>query len=298
MKGEYQKLEKKINKNKELSIFYFAYQQKLTEKKLYDYSDMIMEVLKALKVDESLLLLLQEKYQYFLVDEHQDTNNAQNKILELLASYHAPSPNLFIVGDDKQAVFRFQGASIENFYYFRTLYEDAKLIALTNNYRSTQNILDASGSLLSTDDITLVSSLGKESDSPLVHLYPFETTPAETFFVMSDIKKHIESGVTPSEIAIIYRNNKDAFAFANLATKLNIPYVIESDLDLFAEEDVKKLLLILRALRTHEHGPDLAYVLHLDMFKLPPLDVYKVIRKADMLRSRGGENRFRQETSG
>lgn len=291
MKGDYQKVEKKIKKNRELSSIYKAYQEDLTKNKIYDYSDMIMEVLKALRSDESLLLILQEKYQYFLVDEHQDTNNAQNKILELLASYHAPNPNLFIVGDDKQAVFRFQGASLENFYYFKTLYPSAKLIALTDNYRSTQNILDASGSLLSSGDIALMSQLKKDKNASLVHLYPFETTWAENFFVVSDIKRRIEEGVEPSEIAILYRNNSDAKVFATLAQALGVPYAIESDLDLFRDPDIKKILLILKALREHEHGVELSYVLHQDLFKFSPLDVYRVIRKADNLKNHGSEKR-------
>lgn len=292
MKGEYQKVEKKIKKNSELSLIYKTYQEDLAKNKIYDYSDMIMEVLKSLQTDESLLLILQEKYQYFLVDEHQDTNNAQNKILELLASYHAPRPNLFIVGDDKQAIFRFQGASLENFYYFRTLYPEAKLIALTDNYRSTQNILDASGSLLSSGDVSLMSQLKKDKNASLVHLYTFETTWAEIFFVIKDIKRRIEEGVEPSEIAILYRNNSDAKEFASLAQALNVPFVIESDLDLFSEFDIKRLLLILRALREHEHGVSLSYVLHQDLFKFSPLDVYRVIRKADNIKIHGSEKRL------
>ncbi|HUC88577.1 MAG TPA: ATP-dependent DNA helicase [Candidatus Paceibacterota bacterium] len=292
MKGDYQKIEKKIKKNRELSILYKSYQDKLSNNKIYDYSDMIMEVLKALKSDESLLLILQERYQYFLVDEHQDTNNAQNKILELLAKYHAPNPNLFIVGDDKQAIFRFQGASLENFYYFRALYPDAKLITLTDNYRSTQNILDASGGLINSGGAKLFSVSDKNKDSSLVHLYPFQTAFAETYFVIKNIKERIDNGVKPSEIAILYRNNKDAFLFASLAEKFGVPYVIESDLDLFSDPDVKKLLLILRSLREHERGAALAYVLHLNIFKLPPLDVYRVIRKADNMHAHGSDKRI------
>ena len=147
MKGDYQKLFKTIVKNQEAAIVYDAYQKKLRKKKLYDYSDMIMEVMQALSVNGDLLLNLQEQYQYFLVDEHQDTNNAQNKILELLCNFH-PSPNLFVVGDEKQAIFRFQGASLENFTYFKKLYRDAKLVILDNNYRSTQAILNVAENII------------------------------------------------------------------------------------------------------------------------------------------------------
>ena len=104
-------------------------------------------------------------------------------------------------------------------------------------------------------------------------------------------KNHIEKGVSPHEIAILYRNNKDAFAFAELAQIIGVPFTIESDLDLFSERDIKKTLLILRALREHEHGVSLSYVLHLDIFKLPALDVYRVIREADNLKRYGSDKR-------
>ncbi len=290
MKGEYQKLEKKIKKNEELSVVYKAYQEKLARQKIYDYSDMIMEVLKVLQKDNTLLLILQEKYQYFLVDEHQDTNNAQNKILELLASYHAPNPNLFIVGDDKQAIFRFQGASLENFYYFRTLYRTAKLVNLVENYRSTQDILDASSSLLKPETNLNSQKENNKNSSPLA-LCVFSEPKSEVYFVISQIKKLIDDGIAPSEIAILYRNNRDAFSFAELAKIMSVPYIIESDLDLLSEPDIKKILLVLKSLREHEHSPSLAYVLHLQIFGFEPLDVYKAIRKANSLQSRGNESR-------
>ena len=94
IKGEFKELEKQIAKNKELARIYIAYQKELAEKRLYDYSDMIMETLSALKKSDDLLPIIQERFHYFLIDEHQDTNNAQNKIIELLASFY-PNPNVF-----------------------------------------------------------------------------------------------------------------------------------------------------------------------------------------------------------
>jgi len=141
IKGKYQRLLKNLKKNKELAGVYEKYQKRLRQKKLYDYSDMIMEVVNVLEKNKDLLYWVQEKYHYVLVDEHQDTNNAQNKLLELIMNFHK-SPNLFVVGDEKQAIFRFQGASLENFLYFKHLYPRAKLITLESNYRSHQIILD------------------------------------------------------------------------------------------------------------------------------------------------------------
>ncbi len=276
VKGEYLKLEKLIAKNKELSMMYSAYEKVLAAEKLYDFTDMIMEVLRALSDNAGLLQILQEEYQYMLVDEHQDTNNAQNKILELMARFHS-SPNLFVVGDEKQAIFRFQGASLENFYYFRDLYPGAKLIALSENYRSTQAILDSAESLIASQ-----KSLAAKSNHPesKIKIAEFAKTDEELYFVATDIKEKIKTGVTASEIAVLYRNNADAFPVANILAKMNIPYTIESDQDLFSEPDVAKFIAVLRAIHEYGNNEILATALHVDLWGIAPLDVYRVIRSA------------------
>ncbi len=147
MKGKYETEKKNIEKNKELLKIYITYENMLAERKLYDYEDMILEVIRALEKKQDFCLRLQEEYQYVLADEHQDANNAQNKLLELLVSFHE-NPNLFIVGDEKQAIYRFQGASLENFLYFQKKYKGARVIILEDNYRSTQTILDAAHSVM------------------------------------------------------------------------------------------------------------------------------------------------------
>ncbi len=114
MKGKYIDLEKRIEKNIELARVYEEYEHELHAAHYYDFSDMILETMHALERNENLLRTLQERHLYFLVDEHQDTNNAQNRIIELLANYYE-NPNLFVVGDPKQAIFRFQVASLHNF---------------------------------------------------------------------------------------------------------------------------------------------------------------------------------------
>lgn len=279
MKGEYQKLGKVIEKNKELADIYKVYQEELLKNKFYDFSDMIMEVLKAIGKSKFLLQVLQEEHQYILVDEHQDTNNAQNKIIELLASYHAPEPNLFVVGDEKQAIFRFQGASLENFLYFKNLYKNAKLITLTENYRSHQGILDSTHGLM--PDSSLLKS-NTEHKIEKINIFPFETPESETYFVARDIERKISNKVAPEEIAVLYRNNEDAFAVSNLMKKIGIPHQIESDLDLFGDSDVKKLMIILRAINNFGDDRTMAEFLHIDLLNVEPLDVYKLIKSASL----------------
>ncbi len=288
MKGEYQKLEKQIKKNTELAQIYAAYEKKLTEKKVYDYNDMIMEALKALRTNENLLLQLQEENQYVLVDEHQDTNNAQNKIIELLMSYHE-NPNIFIVGDEKQAIFRFQGASLENFLYFKNLYPEARLINLVENYRSTQTILDSAHSLINSNTALRANVNHPEKK---IHLAAFLNSDAENYFLAQDMKLKLalnidskpdlpaEALAKAGEIAVLYRDNKDAFGVARILEKFGVPYQVESDQDLFSDSDVRKILILLRAINNYGEGEHLAAVLHLDFLNIPPLEAYKLIRKA------------------
>ncbi|NQV88093.1 MAG: ATP-dependent helicase [Parcubacteria group bacterium] len=291
MKGEYQKLEKQILKNKELALVYEEYQKELTKNKLYDYNDMIMEVLETLEKNKNLLQILQEESQYVLVDEHQDTNNAQNKILEMLLNFHS-NPNVFIVGDEKQAIFRFQGASLENFYFFRKLYPKALLITLEENYRSTQSILDSAHSLISSGSsvkhIELKSNInhnGSSSKKGLVEAkiqtLAFKSAEAELYFVAASVKEKIKLKIPPAEIAILYRDNKDAFPIARMLEKFSIPFSIESDQDIFSDPDVKKLLVILEAVHKYGDSGALAEALHVDFLGIDPLDAYKIIRQSN-----------------
>ena len=215
MKGKYITLNKSTERNKELCVVYKEYQAELLKSRYYDFSDMIMEVKKVLEQNNNLLLILQEQYQYILVDEHQDTNKAQNKIIELLANYHK-NPNLFIVGDEKQAIFRFQGASLENFLYFKNLYKGVKEISLKHNYRSTQTILNAAHNLKPSS-----TQLKSSSNQPenLINRRPFSNSDSENYFLAKEIKELIDAGQKAEQIAVLYRENRDVSPIARIFRK-------------------------------------------------------------------------------
>ncbi len=283
MKGKYKDLEKINAKNKELQKIYMKYEQALEDKKLYDYQDMILEVIKALESNPDLLLQLQEKYQYVLADEHQDANNSQNKILELISGFHE-NPNIFIVGDEKQAIFRFQGASLENFLYFKKLYPQAVLIQLEDNYRSSQAILNASHSLISKNvsgaDLRLELKAKSAKENIPISLYAFNKTRNEYRFMADNIQEKIQAGINPSEMAVIYRENKDASLIARALEKLGIPFSIESDQELFADNDIAKIILLLKAVNDLGASDILARALFIDFLELSYLDIYKMIARA------------------
>jgi DNA helicase-2/ATP-dependent DNA helicase PcrA len=273
MKGEYKLLQKRIEKNKELAVIYSEYQEKMRKNKFYDYSDMIMEVQRILSADEDLLLILQEQYQYILVDEHQDTNNAQNKILELLCNFHQ-NPNIFIVGDEKQAIFRFQGASLQNFLYFKNIYPEAKLIALEENYRSTQAILDSAHSLISGPKQLKAHS--KYSEIPNT-IYAFSRPEVEYYFLAKDIEEKIKQGIAPEEIAVLFRDNKDSFLVVEMFRRFGISFSLESDQDVLSDNDIKKLILLFRAINGFGSQDLFIECLHIDFLNFVPLDIYKII---------------------
>lgn len=284
MKGDFIKLRDRINKNKELCKLYSEYEKALVANKFYDFEDMIVEVVRMLRNDSDLLLILQESYQYILADEHQDANNIQNAILELLSSFH-PNPNLFIVGDEKQAIYKFQGASLDNFLYFKKVYSEAKMINLTDNYRSTQTILDASHSLIENNKLidgqqrVKLQSKSNTTIEP-INIYEFNTGEDEYNFIIQDIKSRIKDGIKPGEIAVLFRDNADVFPIARLLSRTDIPHIIESDNDILKNDDIRKLLIIFDCIHDLSNEEKLSKVLFIDFFKLNIIDIYKSIERS------------------
>ncbi len=286
IKGKYQELWKYIERNGELAAVYAAYQESLRQNRRYDYSDMILEVIAAFEKNRDFLLRLQEKHQYILVDEHQDTNSSQNRVLELLCGFY-PNPNLFVVGDEKQAIFRFQGASLENFLYFQKIYPEAVMITLNENYRSTQTILDSAGGLIaknrapdliksSRENLKARAGRGEEA----VAVRAFSAFDAERHFLAADIKKRIGDGVKPAEIAVLYRDNKDVFPIVDALEKAGVPFAIESDQNVLRDGGVKKLLALFDCVGDFGNDEKLVEAMHADFLGIAPLDVYKTVSRA------------------
>ncbi len=273
MKGVYREALSHAAKNEELAKIYEAYEKSLRATKQYDYNDMIMYVARALEHDDNLRITLQEEYDYVLVDEQQDTNRAQNRIVEFLAGDNAAHPNLFLVGDEKQAIYRFQGASLANFEYFKKRYENVSLISLKNNYRSTQAILDAAQELF--PGYPELAAQKGYSETP-VATAALSSPEAEYYFIAEKIKELLAHGVKPEEIAVLYRENRDAAPIARALEKQNIPSNIESDQDVLGDPDIKKLLRILRAVQHFGSPVQFFELLHVDFLDIPPLDIYKL----------------------
>lgn len=275
IKGKYKDLERNIERNKELVIAYKDYQEKLKEVG-YDYDEIILSVADRLGGDEIFCQKLQEQYKYILADEHQDTNQAQNRVLELLSD-KAGGQNIFVVGDEKQSIYRFQGAGIENFVYFHNKYPKAKVITLRDNYRSTQSILNASGSMMA-EDALLKSCAGHVEKK--IRVYSFNSQDSENYFLAHKIKQLIKNGAKPSEIAVLYRDNRDAFPIREMLQKNKISCRVESDEQILENEDIKNLVTILKATVDFGSGDFFAAMLHVNFLKVPPIDIYKFLQRS------------------
>lgn len=284
MKGVYQDVIKQSAKLRELSHLYTAYQEYLRRERLYDYNDMVMEVAHTLESDAELLLLLQERHQYILVDEHQDTNNAQNRIIELLASFWE-RPNLFVVGDAKQAIYRFQGASLENFLYFKKLYPDVKLVELRHNYRSSQLILDAAEGIRPAHGGALEAQIGREQ-AP-IEVLAFNSPDAQYWGVASHIATRLQHGTRPEAVAVLARDNADAVAVSEFLRRLSIPFTLSTQQDLMADPLLGQLLTILAAVQSFGEPGPLLTALHAPVLAVEPLDLYKLSNAC-----RGGRNPY------
>jgi len=195
------------------------YDAKLKTRKRYDFSDMLAWVLHALQTNEELLLKYQEQYQYFLVDEYQDTNGIQNDLLYTLISYWE-NPNVFVVGDDDQSIYKFQGANVENIFDFYKKYESyAKLIVLDQNYRSSQSILDGSNAIIKNNDERLVGKvegLNKEIVAAnnevsgiqnALQIVEYPNLFHEIVGITAKLKKLRDTGVSLKNVGILYRKH-------------------------------------------------------------------------------------------
>ncbi|BAV09983.1 DNA helicase-2 / ATP-dependent DNA helicase PcrA [Filimonas lacunae] len=282
------------------------FQQAMRQRNRYDFDDMINWVIRAFEENKGMLNRYQEQFLYILVDEYQDTSGTQNKLVELLINFWE-KPNVFVVGDDDQSIYRFQGANIENMLTFADSYKDTLLtVILTNNYRSTQPILDVSKSVIGRNQerlVTQISGLSKELISAnkrishMIHrpqIKEYMTQRQEMIDITLQIEQLLNEGVGPGRMAVIYKENRYGETLAEYFRARNIPMYSKRSLNVLHIPLVQKILLLLRYLSAEldvPYGGDemLFEVLHFDWFHIPAIEVAKVsVEAADR---KYGENK-------
>jgi DNA helicase II / ATP-dependent DNA helicase PcrA len=283
------------------------FQTMMRQKNRYDFDDMINWVIRAFEENKNLLANYQERFQYILVDEYQDTSGTQNRLVELLISYW-DKPNVFVVGDDDQSIYRFQGANVENMMQFADSYKnDLLTVVLTSNYRSIQPILDISKTLIDSNEERLVKKidgLSKELLSsnaairelkhpPLIQEY--ETQRQEMTGIAKQVQQLVQQEIAPGRIGIIYKENKYGEELAQYFKLLNIPVYSKRHLNILEQPLVQKITLLLKYLAAEHdtaYGGDemLFEILHFDWFHIPPIEIAKTSIEA-------AEKRYENKTS-
>ena len=272
------------------------FQHLMRQRNRYDFDDMINWVIKAFEENPSLLANYQERFLYILVDEYQDTSGTQNKLVQLLINYWE-RPNVFVVGDDDQSIYRFQGANVENMQAFADSYKQHLLtVVLTSNYRSVQPILDVSKSLIDRNIERLVGKmdgLTKEllccndkwktiSDSDCCpRIKEYESQRHEMIHLVLQVEELLKSGVQPSQIGIIYKENKYGAELTLYFKHRNIPVYSKRKLNILNMPLVKQVVLLLKYLAAEHdvpYGGDemLFEILHFDFFSIPPIEIAKL----------------------
>jgi len=309
------KQEKHILKLKELDILFNTYNKYLRENWKYDFNDMINFVLEKLRTDEDLSYYYAEKFQFIMLDEYQDTNNAQNEIIKLITSPPAPllrgegsmnNPNILVVWDDDQSIYRFQGANIENMLDFSKNYVGTKFIVLKHNYRSTSNILDVSSALITNNQERLsnkIDVVNKELVSSgkykwyniPVNLFSASSDIEEKAFIIGSIKEKITHrpmgtslkskgrnkgiDIKLEDIAVIVRNNREVKEYSNLLMQNWIEVESKQKTNILESVYINFLIKYLRVINDpYEKENDLIDVLRSGILWLNQVDIFKVNR--------------------
>ena len=281
----------------EFADFYEKFNNEMKNRGLYDFNDMILEVIETLEDNDDFRFTLQEKYQYLLLDEYQDTNDSQARIIELLTNNPVMEgkPNVLAVGDDDQAIMAFQGASKSNMIDFYNRFgENTKVINLTKNYRSHGDILTASKNVANTISGRLTKNLPIKIEKDIsaegnfinreiqLERTNFESQIAEFSWVAEKISNLIQNGVAPKEIAVIAPKHKILQAFVPYLKNQNVPIYYEKRENILKNEiisqliKISKLILAIRDKDEDKMANLFPEVLSFDFWQIPAVEIWKM----------------------
>ena len=237
---------------RKIAEVYEEYEKQLRANNALDFDDLLVKCVQLFQTQRDVLEYYQNRFRYIMVDEYQDTNTVQFELVRLLAS---GSRNLCVVGDDDQSIYKFRGANIKNILNFEKVFEDAKVIKLEQNYRSTGNILNAANAVISHNvgrkDKTLWTD---NEEGGKINFRQFDTAYDEAEYIVGDIKERVNKGeYAYNDNAILYRTNAQSRLFEEKFVTANIPYKIVGGINFYARKEIKDLLAYLK---TVDNGKD------------------------------------------
>lgn len=235
----------KEHKDKIFGTVYKKYQKNLKKNNALDFDDLIMLTVQLFRENKDVLSYYQERFQFLMVDEYQDTNTAQFTLLSLLASRYQ---NLCVVGDDDQSIYKFRGANIQNILNFEKIFPATKVIRLEQNYRSTKNILSAANEVIKNNSMRKEKALWtKAEEGEPISYGRYDNEHEEALGIASDIKKIVRSeNKNYSDFAILYRTNAQSRVFEEKLVYEGIPYRIVGAINFYARKEIKDLMCYLK----------------------------------------------------
>ena len=231
-------------RNQRIADIYEHYQKRLKENNALDFDDLLVKMVDLFQTNPDVLEHYQDRFQYIMVDEYQDTNTVQFMVVSLLAKKYR---NLCVVGDDDQSIYKFRGANIYNILNFEKVFPDAQVIRLEQNYRSTQNILNAANGVIANNKGRKEKKLWTENQKgELVHFKQYDTEYDEADGVVSRINFLAMRGVQYKDMAILYRTNAQSRIFEEKLKQKNIPYAIVRGISFYDRKEIKDLMSYLK----------------------------------------------------
>ena len=237
---------------KKVAQVYAEYEKQLKANNALDFDDLLLKTVQLFQTQPDVLEYYQDRFRYIMVDEYQDTNTVQFKLVSLLAAKYQ---NICVVGDDDQSIYKFRGANIKNILNFEKYFPNARVIKLEQNYRSTGNILDAANKVIKNNHGRKDKSLWTEKEAgDLIKFRQFDNAYEEAEYIVNDIKQNVRQGNREyQDIAILYRTNAQSRMFEEKLVFSNIPYKIIGGINFYARKEIKD---ILSYLKTIENGKD------------------------------------------
>ena len=252
--------------DKNIVKIYEKYLEKLKLNNSVDFDDLLILPIRLFREYPSVLESYQERYKYILIDEYQDTNECQYIFSKMLAKKYK---NIFVVGDNDQAIYAFRGANYKNILNFEKDYPDCKTILLEENYRSTKTILNAANSVIKNNKLRKDKNLwSNNEEGELIKYIRTDGEKEEADYVAKEIKKLISEGVNPVDIAVLYRTNAQSRVMEEACLKNNIPYKIIGSFYFYNRKEIKDLICYLRLINNYKDDVSLLRVINVPKRKI------------------------------